>query len=386
MNAADKEESPAKPIMSLTIFGFNVRLHFSWIFIAILVTWSLAKGYFPAYYLGLKASTYWWMGAAGTVGLLGSLLFHELAHSFVAKQQKVPFKNITLFVFGGVAQMEEEPPNPKADFLLALAGPLASFTLSAVCYLLLQAGYASNLPLAVLGVFGYLAFMNSLLGGVNLIPAFPLDGGRMLRAGLWHWTKDIRHATRPACLAGVILGFVLMMVGIFHVVTGDFMVGAWWFILGLFLREAARTSYYELVARIKLERATIRNFMTSHADTVPSHLSIKQFIEEHVYRSLHDLYPVLEDSRLLGYVSTKQITAIPRHEWMHLTVRDVVVPCSAENTVDMHTPATTILSLMNKTGNSRLLVTDGEHLVGIVTLKDLMKYLTLKLNLEEGMR
>ena len=282
--------------------------------------------------------------------------------------------------------MEEEPPNPKADFLLAIAGPLASFTLSAACYVVFQVGYASNLPLAVLGLFGYLAFMNSIVGGFNLIPAFPLDGGRMLRAGLWHWTKDIRHATRPACLAGVVLGFVLMMVGIFYVVTGDFMVGAWWFILGLFLREAARTSYYELVARIKLERTTIRNFMTSHLDTVSSHLSIEQLVEEHFYRSLHDIYPVLEDSHLLGYVSAKQIGTIPRHEWMHLTVRDLVVPCSAENTVDMQTPAPAILSLMNKTGNSRLLVTDGERLAGIVTLKDLMKYLTLKLNLEEGVR
>lgn len=208
----------------------------------------------------------------------------------------------------------------------------------------------------------------------------------MLRAGLWHWTKDIRHATRPACLAGVILGFVLMMVGIFQVVTGDFMVGAWWFILGLFLREAARTSYYELVARIKLERTTIRNFMTAQLDTVSSHLSIDELVEKHFYRSLHDIYPVLDDSRLLGYISSKQIAAIPREEWIRLTVRDVVVPCSAENTVDMHTTATAILELMNKTGNSRLLVTDGEHLVGIVTLRDLMKYLTVKLNLEEGVR
>jgi len=184
----------------------------------------------------------------------------------------------------------------------------------------------------------------------------------------------------------VILGFVLMMVGIFHVITGDFMVGAWWFILGLFLREAARTSYYEFVAQIKLERATIRNFMTTQLDTVPSHLSIDELIEEHFYRSLHDIYPVLEDSRLLGYVSSKQITTIPRDKRMHLTVRDVTVPCSAENTVDMHTGAPAILALMNKTGNSRLLVTDGEHLVGIVALKDLMKYLALTLNLEEGVR
>jgi len=377
---------PAKPIMTFEIFGFKVQLHFSWVFLVLLVTWSLAKGYFPSYYLGLDPSTYWWMGAAGTLGLFGSLLFHELAHSFVARRQGIPFKNVTLFIFGGVAQMEEEPPNPRADVLMAIAGPMASFALSAACYLTLKAGYASNLPLTVLGIFGYLAFVNSLLGGFNLIPAFPLDGGRILRAGLWHWTKDLRRATRPACLAGVILGFVLMMVGIFHVITGDFMVGAWWFILGLFLREAARTSYYEFVARIKLERATIRNFMTTQLDTVPSHLSIDELIEEHFYRSLHDIYPVLEDSRLLGYVSSKQITTIPRDKRMHLTVRDVTVPCSAENTVDMHTGAPAILALMNKTGNSRLLVTDGEHLVGIVALKDLMKYLALTLNLEEGVR
>lgn len=368
--------------MSFEIFGFKVQLNFSWVFLALLVTWSLAKGYFPTHYLGLDTSTYWWMGAAGTVGLFGSLLFHELAHSFVARQQGMSFKNVTLYVFGGVAQMEEEPPTPKADFLMAIAGPLASFALSAACYLALQAGYASNLPLAALGIFGYLAFMNSLVGGFNLIPAFPLDGGRVLRAGLWHWTKDLRRATRPACLAGVTFGFALMMVGIFHGVTGNFMVGVWWFILGLFLREAAKTSYYALVVRIKLERATIRNFMTLNLDTVSSHLSIDELVKEHVYRSLHDIYPVLEDSRLLGYVSSKQIIKIPRDEWTHLTVHDVTVPCSAENTVDINMEAPAALSLMTRTGNSRLLVTDGERLAGTLALKDLMKLLTLKLNFE----
>jgi len=375
---------PAQAIMACDIAGCKVRFNFSWVFLSLLVTWSLAKGYFPTHYLGLDPTIYWSMGVTGTLGLIGSLLFHELAHSVVAKRHGISVTNVTLYIFGGVAQMEEEPPNPRAEFLTALAGPIASFTLSAGCYLALNAGYAANLPLAVLGVFGYLAFVNSLIGGFNLIPAFPLDGGRILRAGLWHRTQNLRRATRPVCLAGVALGFVLMMLGIFHAVTGDLMVGAWWFILGMFLREAARTSYYELVARLKLERTTIHHFMTSHLDTVPSHLSIDTLVEEHFYHSLHEIYPVLEDSRLLGYVGTKQIASIPREEWMHLTVRDVAVPCSADNTVDLNTGAQAVLSLMNKTGNSRLLVTDGERLVGIVTLKDLMKYLTLKLNFEEG--
>jgi Zn-dependent protease len=376
----------SKPIMSFDLLGFTVRLSFSWVFLVLLVTFSLSKGYFPAYYLGLAPSTYWWMGAAGAVGLLGSLLIHELAHAFVAKRHGITITHITLYIFGGVAHMEKEPPSPKAEFVMALAGPFASFALSAASYLALKAGYWANLPLAALGIFGYLAFVNSLLGGFNLIPAFPLDGGRALRAGLWHRNKDLRRATRPACLAGVIFGFVLMMAGIFHVVTGDFMTGAWWFILGLFLREAARTSYYELVARAKLAGTTIRRLMTANPETVSSDLSLEQLVGEHVYRSLHDMYPVLEDSRLIGFVTSKHIANIPRDEWTRLTVRDVAVPCSAENTVDINSDTPAVLSLMNRTGNSRLLVTEGERLAGIVTLRDLMKLLTLKMNFEEGVR
>ncbi len=375
---------PGKSITLFEIFGFKVRLGFSWIFLALLVTWSLATGYFPAYYLGLDTQTYWWMGVAGALGLFGSILFHELAHSLMARRHGIPIKGITLFIFGGVAQMDEEPPSPKAEFLMAIAGPISSFALSAACYLALKTGYQSNLPLPALGVFGYLAFVNGLLGGFNLIPAFPLDGGRVLRALLWHWMKDLRRATRPACLAGVIFGFVLMLAGIFHILTGDFMAGSWWFILGLFLREAARTSYYELVARIKLAGATIRSLMTPHPDTVSSNLSIDQLVEEHFYRSHHDMYPVMDNSHLIGCVNSKQIANIPRHEWTRLTVRDVAVPCSAENTVDINVQAPAALSIMNQTGNSRLLVTDGNHLAGIVTLKDLMKLLTLKLDLEGG--
>ena len=386
MKAPNDPAMSAKPILSFALLGFPVQLSFSWIFLALLVVGSLAKGYFPTSYLGLPPSSYWWMGAAGALGLFGSLLVHELAHAFVARRHGIPIKNITLFIFGGVAQLEKEPPSPKAECFMALAGPLASFALSGACYLALEAGYVANLPLAALGVFGYLAFVNSLLGGFNLIPAFPLDGGRALRAGLWHWMKDLRRATRPACLAGVIFGFALMMAGIFHVITGDFLVGAWWFILGLFLREAARTSYYELVSREKLAGRVIRHFMTTNPETISPDLSIEQLVEEHVYRSLHDIYPVLEDSRLIGYVGSKQIATIPRDEWTRQTVRDVTVPCSAENTVDLNSDAPTVLSLMNTTGNSRLLVSDGERLAGIVTLRDLMKFLTLKLNFEEGVR
>lgn len=195
------------------MLGFRVKLGLSWVFLTMLVTWSLAQEYFPAYYFGLSDSSYWWMGGFGALGLFRSLLFHEFAHSIVARKHGMAIRSITLFIFGGVAQMDKEPPSPKTEFLMAIAGPLSSFAFSAACHLAFTAGYQLYLPLPALGVLDFLAFANSLLGGINLIPGFPLDGGRALRAVLWHWKKDLSRATRWASLVGAMFGFVLMLMG-----------------------------------------------------------------------------------------------------------------------------------------------------------------------------
>lgn len=364
------------------ILGFTVRLHLSWIFLAALVIWSLARGYFPDYYLGLSDSTYWWMGAVATIGLFGSLVFHEFAHSLVARRYGIPISGITLFIFGGVAQMDKEPPSPKAECLMAIAGPLSSFALSAGLYLAFEVGYQFHLPLPALGVLGCLAFANSLLGGFNVIPAFPLDGGRALRAGLWHWKKDFRRATQWASRAGSFFGLLLILSGLAYLITGTFIVGIWWFIVGLFLRGAAEASYYQVVARTMLGSEPIQRFMTPNPETVSPDLFVDKLVDEHFYRSLHTMYPVVDEARLVGCVSSKQIAGIPRDQWKRLTVRDVALPCSKDNTVDMETGALAALALMNRTGNSQLMVMDGDRLAGIVTLKDLLKLLALKLDLE----
>jgi Zn-dependent protease/CBS domain-containing protein len=364
------------------ILGFKVRLNLSWVFLVVLATWSLARWYFPEYYLGLSDSTYWWMGTVATMGLLGSLVFHEFAHSLVARHYGLPISTITLLVFGGVAQMEKEPPSPKAEFLMAIAGPVSSLALGAAFYLAFEIGYQIQLPLPALGVLGCLAFANSLLGGFNLIPAFPLDGGRALRAGLWQWKKDFRRATRWTSLAGSILGFILMLSGVAQAFTGNFIVGVWWFIVGLFLRGAAKASYYQVVARTMLGSEPIQRFMTPNPASVSPDLSVDKLVEEHFYRSLHTMYPVVDDSRLVGCISSKQISGIPRDQWNRFHVRDVALPCSKDNTVDIETGALAALAIMNRTGNSQLLVMDGDRLAGIVTLKDLLKLLALKLDLE----
>lgn len=371
-----------KPVALFEILGFKVQLDSSWILLALLISWSLATGYFPAYYLGLEQSTYWWMGAFGTLGLFGSLVFHELAHSIVARHHGIPIRSITLFIFGGVAQMDKEPPSPKAELLMAIAGPISSFALSAVCLLTFEVAYRQNAPVPFLGTVGYLSMANVLLGAFNLVPAFPLDGGRVLRAALWHWKGDILRATSWASRIGSLFGAVLMLSGLFHVVTGSFMLGIWWFVMGLFLRGAANRSHYQMIAHTKLEGEPLHRFMASNPETVSADISVEALVEDHFYRSLHNMYPVTQNSHLIGCVSSKQIAGIPREQWKRLTVRDVATPCSSENTVRADADALAALSLMNRTGNSRLMVLDGERLVGIVTLKDLLKLIALKLDLE----
>jgi Zn-dependent protease len=170
-----------KSIRLFSLFGFDVKIDISWLVLAFLITWSLAQGLFPYYFKDLSSSTYWWMGIFGAAGLFFSIIFHELSHSLIARNFGLPIKGITLFVFGGVAHMEEEPPSAKAEFLMAIAGPVSSVVLGLIFFTLRTVG-RSIWPVSVTGVFGYLAFINWILAGFNLLPAFPLDGGRVLRS------------------------------------------------------------------------------------------------------------------------------------------------------------------------------------------------------------
>lgn len=371
-----------RPVTLFRLLGFKVQADWSWLFLALLVTWSLAVGYFPGMYENLPPAVYWAMGVAGAMGLFGSLILHELSHSVVARRYGIPIKGITLFIFGGVAQMDDEPPSAKSELLMAIAGPIASILLACGFFGMVVYGKAHGLPDTVLGVLGYLSFINGLLAVFNLIPAFPLDGGRVFRAALWHWKKDLRWATQFASRVGSGFGLLLIMLGVLNFITGQIVGGIWLVLLGLFLRAAASGSYYQLLTRQAFEGEAIKRFMTTRLVTVSPDLLVKDFIENYVYRYLHDLFPVKEDSRVLGCVSTQHVRSVPQEEWGHRTVRDLLTPCNAQNTIDADTDAVKALSLMNRTGNSRLLVMQDGHLVGIVALKDILKFLSLKMDLE----
>jgi Zn-dependent protease/CBS domain-containing protein len=372
-----------KQVTLFQLLGFKVKIDVSWVFLALLIAWSLAQGLFPALYEGLPAVVYWWMGVASVIGLLFSLVFHELSHSLVARQYGLPIRGITLFLFGGVAEMEEEPVSPKAEFLMAIAGPIASIVLSLVFYGLVAAGRALDVSEPVIAVARYLAFLNVMLAGFNVVPAFPLDGGRVLRAALWHWKGNLRQATRIASRIGVGFGSVLIVLGILHALTGNLVGGIWWFLIGLFLRGAATGSYYQLMARRALEGEPVRRFMSARPITVSPETTVRELVEDYVYKHYFDLFPVTTDSQLRGCVSTRQVKEVPREQWESVTVGQIASACTPDNTVAADEDAAKALSRMQRSGNSRLMVIEDGRLVGIIALKDMLKLIALKMDLEE---
>lgn len=250
-----------KDITLFTIFGFKIRIDLSWIILAILVTWSLARGAFPYYYKGFSSTTYWWMGVIGAVGLFASIIFHELWHSLIARNFGISLKEITLFIFGGVASMEEEPPSAKAEFSMAIAGPIASVLLGFILYSMSVVGALGNWSPPVLGVMSYLSMINFLLALFNLVPAFPLDGGRMLRAVLWSRKHNLRWATRIATQIGSGFGIALIIMGILFIISGGFINGMWWALIGMFLRNASKMSYQRLLIQQTFEGEPVRRFI-----------------------------------------------------------------------------------------------------------------------------
>ena len=366
------------------LFGFKIKVDISWLFLAVLVTSSMATGIFPSRVPDLAPATYWWMGIGGALGLFASILFHELSHSLVARRYGIPIKGITLFIFGGVAEMEDEPPTAKAEFRMAVAGPVASAVLALGFRVLAGMAEALDTPEAVGDVAAYLAYLNMLLALFNLVPAFPLDGGRMLRAALWRWKGDIRWATRIAADSGSAFGFLLIALGLFILINGNWVVGLWYALIGMFLRAAAAGSYAQMQTKRFFEGEPVARFMVSDPLTVPPDISLQQLVEEHVYRHYHELFPVVSGGRLLGCAGLREIRAVPRERWAWVSVGEAMSGCNAENTVSPETDAVAALTLMQRTGNSRLMVADQGRLVGLVTLKDLLRLISLKMDLEGG--
>jgi Zn-dependent protease/predicted transcriptional regulator len=372
-----------KRITLFKLFGFEVHVHISWIIIAILITWSLASGLFPYYYKNLSTLTYWTMGIFGALGLFASIIFHELWHSLVARKFGLSMRGITLFLFGGVAEMEEEPPSAKAEFFMAIAGPGASIIIGFVFYAIYLLCKNAGVPVSATGVFNYLRFINFLLAGFNLIPAFPLDGGRVLRSALWRWKNNLRWATFVSSRIGSGFGILLILLGVFNFIRGGFISGIWWVLIGLFLRNASQMSYQRVLMRRALEGEKVKRFMKSDPVTAPAYISVDQLVDDYIYKHHFKMFPVEENGKLAGCISTKDVKELPREQWKNHTVRDLLKSCSTDNVITSDTDAMEALAIMSRTGNSRLMVVEDGNLVGVLSLKDMLEFLSLKFDLEK---
>lgn len=372
-----------KQFKLFTLFGFSVKVDLSWLVIAVLITYSLAEGLFPTFLKGLPKATYWWMGLAGALGLFGSIVVHEFAHSLVARMYGIHMRGITLFIFGGVAEMADEPPSAVAEFWVAIAGPVASVLIALGSAGLATAAMAAGSPSPIYAILWFVAFMNGSLVVFNLLPAFPLDGGRVLRALLWQLRGNLRWATRITSRIGAGFGLLLIVAGVISVLRGNAIGGVWWCLLGLFLRSAALSSYQQLLVRRVLEGEPVSRLMRTEVQTVPPELSLQELVDDYIYQHHFKMFPVVDGGRLVGCVTTRRVKEVPRDEWAGQTVAELAEPCSPENTISPDADAMEALKTMNRSGISRMMVVEGDQLRGIISLREMMKLISLKLELED---
>jgi Zn-dependent protease/predicted transcriptional regulator len=324
------------------------------------------------------------MGVVCAIGIFFSIVIHEFSHSMIARRFAIPIKSITLMIFGGIAQMDEEPANARSEFYMAIAGPLSSLFLACVFFLFYFVAKRAAWPLAVMGVIRYLRDINFILALFNLVPAFPLDGGRVLRAALWNWKGNLKWATRISSNVGSGFGILLIVFGVFSLFTGLFISGLWWILIGFFVRNASRMSYEKTLIAETLKGEQVARFMKEDVITVHPDIPIEKLVEDYIYAYHYKMFPVVHGEELMGCVNLASVKTISKDEWEDRTVREIYERCSEENSIDANEDATAALQRMHQTGNRRLIVTREGKLAGVLSLKDMLDFLSLKLDLEDN--
>jgi Zn-dependent protease/predicted transcriptional regulator len=359
--------------VAFRLLGIDIRLDASWIILALLIAWSLANGVFPVLYAGLPATSYWAMSLATVVGVAISIILHELGHSIVAQLNGVRIRSITLFLFGGVASMEGEPRTARVELLMAIMGPLVSAALAGL-FLLLSASLREFVSLEIYGVLNYLGVLNAALAVFNLLPAFPLDGGRVLRAVIWARTGDFTRATVSAARLGEWMAYGVMGLGVLAVLTGGVVGGLWWLILGFFILLMARAHRAQAQTRGLLAGMRVSDVMTRALMTAPGEISVEEFVRDYLARHPHDLVPVIEAGSVIGGAGFKQVKDVPRERWSATSVREIAMDLRDIPVADPGELLADALQLMQQGGASRLLVIGEGRLQGIVTLKDIFAH------------
>ncbi len=351
------------------VIGIPIYLHFSWLIIFGLIVWTLSTGYFPAQSPGLPPSSYWVKGLVASLLLFVSILLHELGHAVIGRRHGLRTRSITLFIFGGVAQLESEPQDGRAEFWTAAAGPTVSLALAGIFYAWSTQPFVGT---AAASVARYLALINVVLALFNLVPAFPLDGGRLLRGALWEAMGKSR-ATRIASGAGSFFAFVLIFGGVLSLLRGDSLGGVWYILIGWFIREASAASYQKVRLDDSLRGVTVRDAMVEAVVTVPSSGSVAEAAREQFMRTGFGSYPVTRGAAVVGILNLKDVLRLTAEEREATSVQGAMRPLTDAILTDPDAPLPLAFARMAQAENARLLVVQGDRLVGLLTMKGVLR-------------
>lgn len=369
------------------IFGIEVDIHYSWLVVMGLVWVSLATGYFPSAYPRMQERAYWAIAMVTALLFFGSILFHELCHSVVANKRNVSVSRITLFVFGGIAHLRGEVRDAATEFRIAAAGPAASLGLAVIFFLLHRLALLLGWSPFLASPSEWLAIMNTALAVFNLLPGLPLDGGRLLRAAIWHFTKSFVKATRVAAGTGTAFAYLLMAFGITQMVwgRGSWTVGIWYLLIGWFLHNAAQSSFGQATLEQALSGTKVEDVMAKEPQVMPPNISLQEAVDEFFLAYRYAAFPVVEGGEVLGMIHIGDIRGMPRLDWPVLTVREAMKPLDRERMV-VHPDQEAVAALMKmaESGEGRLLVLERGlegRLVGLLTRTDLMNLIRVKTGL-----
>ncbi len=364
----------------LTLGSFqNIRigLDYSWFIMFALVVFMLARYFFPQNYGEMGAAEAWALSVLAALLFFISILLHEFAHAMTARRRDVEISEIILFIFGGLARMKKEPEKASDEFVIAGAGPLCSLLLGFLFLglaFLLEGVIRDGLH----GVLWYIGYVNVLLVLFNMVPGFPLDGGRMLRAALWHQTGNLRRSTRIVSIIGQLFSFIIMLAGVFFIFGGSIIIGVVWIFVGMFLLQSAKSGYYLVAMREGLSGIPVHKIMTTNPSTVHPDVSLRNLVNEYFFKNRFSCFPVMRNDEFLGLVEINQVKAVDREQWEFTRVSDVMTQGEALRAVRPDNDAYDVLMEMIDAGSGRLPVLENGELVGIISRKDIMQFVEFR--------
>jgi Zn-dependent protease/CBS domain-containing protein len=358
-----------------TVAGIDVGIHYTWLFAFALIAWSLAAGFFPSTTPGLAPATYWLLGVVATLGLFASVLIHEFSHSLMALARGLRVHSITLFIFGGVSTIAGEAERSLDELLIAVVGPLSSFVLAGVFWAVGQAAALDGTPL---GAFlGYLASVNLILGLFNLIPGFPLDGGRVLRAIVWAASGSLRRATQVASYVGQGFGFLLIFWGVARLLGGDVFGGLWTAFIGWFLNSGAESTRQQQALTEDLRGVRVTDVMDPRPAMAEPSMTVHELVFEQVVRRGERALLVAEAGELLGIVTITDAKQVPQELWAATPVRRIMTPVPLK-TVPVEADLAAALQLLVEGSLNQVPVVQAGRVVGLLRRADVLRFLQLR--------